>query len=193
VCFGVLVPGFSDFIYYYQLEVSHFEKFSISMLNVLGSFALFVSMFIYAGYLKDLPVRNMMIIASFMRVIGGIFTIMYLKDITLGMTPLTFVAVTGTVSEILTDAFKTMPAMVLFAKLMPKNVESSMFGLIAGILNFSNGFLSKQLGLLLNKGVGVTNSNLNDLWKLYSIMTVCCFLPLFFVSLLPSVEAVRKV
>jgi len=163
------------------------------MLNVMGSFALFLSIFVYSGYLKDLPVRNMMIIASLMRVLGGVFTIMYLKDITLGMSPLTFVVLTGTISEILTDAFKQMPAMVLFAKMTPKNVESSMFGLIAGILNFSNQFLSKQLGILINKGVGVTNSNLGDLWKLYLIMTVCCFLPLLFVPLLPTIEAVRKV
>jgi hypothetical protein len=46
--------------------------------------------------------------------------------------------------------------MVLFAKLIPDNIESSMFALLTGLLNLSGLFLSPQLGNLINKFVGVT-------------------------------------
>lgn len=53
-----------------------------------------------------------------------------------------FVCLTSTVSDTLYNAFTTLPAMVLFAKLIPENVESSMFALLTGLLNLSNLFLN---------------------------------------------------
>ena len=139
------------------------------MLSVLGSVCLFLSMFVYSCLLKDLPIRSMMVIASVTNFIGAVTTFMYVKNITFGLSPLVFVVLTDTVTSILVDAFTRLPAMVLFAKLTPHNIESSMFALVTGVMNFCNGFMSKQLGVLINKSVGVTNSNLNELWRLYFI------------------------
>lgn len=59
--------------------------------------------------------------------------------------------------------------MVLFAKMIPSNIESSMFAMLTGLMNLSNGFSSKMLGNLINSFVGVHESNLQDLWILYVI------------------------
>ena len=54
--------------------------------------------------------------------------------------------------------------MVLFAKLIPANIESSMFAMLTGLINFSNLFASKMLGNYINTYFGVTEENLEDLW-----------------------------
>ena len=87
--------------------------------------------------------------------------------------------------------------MVLFAKLIPANVESSMFAMLTGLLNFSNLFASKELGIAVNQAIGIyytdTGNNLTEVWKLYLIQAVCCCVPLFFVWLLPTKKEVRSV
>ena len=57
--------------------------------------------------------------------------------------------------------------MVLFAKLIPENVESSMFAMLTGVMNFSS-FASKELGILINLYVGIyytpQANNLTNVW-----------------------------
>lgn len=113
-------------------------------------------MFIYSGLLKETPIRTMMIVACFINMTGAIFTVLYTKQITFGLSQYAFVVMTTTVTDTLYNAYTTLPAMVLFAKLIPESVESSMFALLTGILNLSNLFLSKELGIFINKFVGVT-------------------------------------
>ena len=45
--------------------------------------------------------------------------------------------------------------MVLFAKMIPSNIESSMFAMLTGLMNLSNGFTSKMVGNGINYFVGV--------------------------------------
>lgn len=76
--------------------------------------------------------------------------------------------------------------MVLFAKMIPSNIESSMFAMLTGLMNLSNGFSSKILGNVINHFVGVREENLTDLWILYVIQAACSLLPLVFIGLVPS-------
>ena len=151
------------------MDVSGFSLLTYSMLSVLGFVCLFISTLVYNGLLKTIPIMKMMITACFLNLLGAITTILYVKQLTFGLSPLTFVVLTSTVMDTLVSAFTTLPAMVLFAKLIPHNVESSMFALLTGVLNFCSLFAAKELGVLINRSIGVTSSNLSQLWKLYAI------------------------
>lgn len=133
-----------------------------------------------------------MITACFINMLGAATTVLYTKNLTFGLPPLAFVCLTSTVTDTLYNAYTTLPAMVLFAKLIPENVESSMFAMLTGINNFSNLFASKELGIFINHFVGVvyseTYNNLYLVWELYLIQACCCFLPMLFVWLLPTRE-----
>lgn len=135
----------------------------------------------------------MMIIALMINMTGAITTVLYTKQWTFGISPLVFVIMTTTVTDTLYNAYRTLPAMVLFAKLIPDSVESSMFALLTGLTNLSNLTLSKELGILINSWVGVTSTNLGRLWELYAIQAGCCFIPMFFVWLLPNRQEVKLV
>lgn len=88
---------------------------------------------------------------------------------TFGISPYAFVIMTTTVTGTLYNAYTTLPGMVLFAKLIPESVESSMFALLTGLVNLSNLFLCKELGIFINSFVGVTSDSLDNLWILYVI------------------------
>ena len=92
-----------------------------------------------------------MIIACFINMIGATFTILYVKKITFGLNQYAFVCLTSTVTDTLYNAYTTLPGMVLFAKLIPEKVESSMFAMLTGLTNFSNLFASREIGIMINK------------------------------------------
>lgn len=135
----------------------------------------------------------MMITACLINMIGAGTTVLYTTNTTFGLPPLAFVCLTSTVTDTLYNAYTTLPAMVLFAKLIPENVESSMFAMLTGLLNFSNLFASKELGIAINKlffnvYYNETTNNLNEVWKLYCCQIGCCVIPMCFVWLLPNRE-----
>ena len=83
--------------------------------------------------------------------------------------------------------------MVLFAKMIPSNIESSMFAMLTGLMNLSQGFTAKMLGNFCNIFVGVHESNLTDLWILYVIQAACSLLPLAFIWLVPTKTEVENI
>lgn len=122
---------------------------------------------LYNWYLKDRETYIMMIIACFTNLLGSIGCILFVRKIYFGMDPLAFMIMTSTITDLLQDAFQRLPGMVLFAKMIPSNIESSMFAMLTGLMNLSNGFSSKMLGNFINSFVGVKESSLDDLWILY--------------------------
>ena len=83
--------------------------------------------------------------------------------------------------------------MVLFAKMIPSNIESSMFAMLTGLMNLSNGFSAKMLGNFINMFVGVHEENLSDLWILYIVQSCCSLLPLIFIWLVPRKHEVYNI
>ena len=68
-----------------------------------------------------------------------------------------------------------------------------MFALLTGMINLADLFLDLQLGNIINSFIGVTESNLSDLWKLCSIQAICALIPLTFICLIPTREQVEVV
>lgn len=173
-----------------------FTKFEYSMITLLGFCALLVSSLLYNWFLKSVEERWLLSGAMIVNCLGSAMTLLYVLEITFGLPPLIFVALTSTVSDTIFLAMNCLPSMVLFAKLIPSQIESSMFAVLMGLLNLSTTVLSKLIGNFYNEFIGVTNSNLDDIWKLYVISTALAILPLSLVWLLPSkaqVGAVQRI
>ena len=166
---GAVIPSFADFFYYYQMDVSGFTKWDYAMFGVLGNVCLFAGTLAYNWWLKNKEIRCMMVMACMTNLIGAVGSLLFLRNIFLGMDPYWFIIVSSTVADVLYNAFVQLPGMVLFAKLIPANIESSMFAMLTGLMNFSNLFAAKMLGNYINTFFGVTEENLGDLWKLYIV------------------------
>jgi len=89
-------------------------------------------------------------------------------------------------------AFVFLPTAVLFAKITPKNIEATCFALLAGISNFRGTFRGWTGSIINERFVGVTQDDLSKYWQLVTIGFFCSFLPLFFIYLLPSKQAIDE-
>ena len=177
------------------MDVTGFTKWDYAMFGVLGNICLFIGTLAYNAWLKNKEIRCMMVMACFTNLVGAVGTLFFLRDILFGLDPYWFMIFSSTIADVLYNAFVMLPGMVLFAKLIPSNIESSMFAMLTGLMNFSNLFAAKMLGNYINTFFNVTEERLDDLWKLYIVQIFCCFLPLLFICLLPNrmqVEQVQK-
>ena len=152
---GALVPSFSDYLYYYLIDVAGFSKFQYSLIQVVSNACLFLGTILYNWCLKDQSTRFMMVIACIQNFFGAGGTLLFLQGLILGINPYVFIMMTTGVTDTLYIAFVTLPSMVLFAKLIPPKIESSMFAMLTGLANLSNLFLAKSLGNFINSFVGV--------------------------------------
>ena len=184
---GALVPSFADYFYYYLTEITGITKFQYAMVSVVSYVCLFSAAILYNSCLRSSEVRSMMVLACFTNLFGAVSSLLFIEGIMFGMSPYIFVCVTSAVSEVLYNVFVVLPSQVLFAKMIPSNIESSMFAITTGLTNFANLFASKQLGNLINMYFGVDNENLaEEFWKLYAVQCMMCLLPLLFIWLLPT-------
>ena len=140
----------------------------------------------------------MMYLSLFLNIIGSLLTVVFLTGHYLGMSPYVYMMLTSVITEVLYDACHRLPGMVLFAKLIPENVESSMFAMLTGLMNFSNNFLNAELAIAINHWFfGIyytkTDNNLQESWKLYFVQAGMCFLPMCFIWLIPKRDAVKLV
>ena len=98
---GCLVPSFSDFFYYYQLEVVGFSKLVYALCGSLGFLILIISMQLYNMYLKERETYSMMVIACFTNLIGSVNCILFVRQMYFGLSPLAFMILTSIVTDLL--------------------------------------------------------------------------------------------
>lgn len=175
------------------MDVANFSKWDYAMFGVIGNVCLFFSMIAYNWWFKNKEIRCMMVMACFTNLVGAVGTLLFCRNIFMGMGPYWFMIFSTTITDVLYNVFVMLPGMVLFAKLIPANIESSMFAMLTGLMNFSNLFASKMLGNYINSFFGVTQDSLGKLWYLYVVQIFCCVIPLLFICLLPNRMQVEQV
>ena len=72
-------------------------------------------------------------------------------------------------------ALTQLPCLVLFQKITPPHVETTMTSFSASVVNLSNGFIGTITGVLINKYlVGVTSTNMKNYYVLALIGLGSC-------------------
>ena len=125
------------------------------MVSLTGYICMFVGAVLYSGCFKSSEIRQTMAFACFINLFGAVTSLMFVNGVMLGMSPFVFICFTSSASEVLYSAFVSLPAMVVFAKMIPATIESSMFAITTGLQNFANLFAAKQLGNIVNMFIGV--------------------------------------
>ena len=189
-----IVPQFQTFLYYYYTEVTNFSNMTYAYLQLVGNFATIPGAIMFNLFLKEKEFRFMMIMACLINTFGALTTAMFCSNHTLGMTPFLFTMFTSTVTDVLYMCFVNMPLSVLFAKLIPEKIESSLFAFSTGLMNLSNLFISPNLGVAINAiWFHQDTTDLTKVWQLYIVQAVMSVIPIFFVWLLPKRADVTKV
>lgn len=102
---GAVIPSFSDFFYYYQMDVTGFTKWDYAMFGVLGNVCLFGGTLAYNWWLKNKEIRCMMVFACLTNLIGAVGSLMFLRNVLFGLDPYWFMIVSSAVTDVLYNAF----------------------------------------------------------------------------------------
>ena len=93
----------------------------------------------------------------------------------------------GTVSS----AIGFLPIMALFARIIPKKIEATMFAFLTGVWNLSTTIISTQLGYYINvRFFNVTGENLQNYEKLCLVSLIFSFLPFLILGFIPTEEEI---
>ena len=76
--------------------------------------------------------------------------------------------------------------MALVAKLIPVTIESAMFAFFTGLGTLNYLFMARLWGNFINMFFKVEKENIDELWKLLTVATICSLLPLLIIWLLPT-------
>jgi len=60
---GLTNPNFSEWLYYFKLDVAHLTQFQYSMLSLMGAILLSVGVAVYSIWLKEVETRTLLTIA----------------------------------------------------------------------------------------------------------------------------------
>lgn len=157
---GCIVPTFQSYMYYYYINIAEFTQFQFSMIRLVSYVTLIVGAVVYNVFLSKSEFRLMLIIACIVNCIGTSMTVLFILNWTFGIDPFVFVMMTNTVTDTLHLCFTSLPLMVLFAKIIPEKIESSMFAFVTGLSALCTMFVSPNLGILYAEILNVNNKNL---------------------------------
>ena len=193
---GSVVPNFDIFMYYFQTDPSglNWSTMKYAYLQLLGNFATIPGSIIFSVFLKEKEFRFMMVMACAINCFGALTSAMFCSSHYIGLQPFVFCMTSSTVTNVLYMCFVNLPLSVLFAKLIPEKIESSLFAFSTGLMNLSNLFISPNLGVLINSiWFHQSETNLTGVWKLYVVQACMALIPTFFIWLLPKRSEVAKV
>jgi len=104
---GITGPSFSEFWYFYQLEIVKFSKWQYAMINVLGYATMFLGTMYYNLYLKEKEVRSLLKYACWIGLVGALTSYVFVMrwNLLLGINDTTFIILTDVVTGTLFLAF----------------------------------------------------------------------------------------
>jgi len=100
--YGLVVPSFSSFGYFFMLDVVELSKFTYSMLTVLGFFCLLIGSALYTKYFKEKEFRMLIICEMIIGLIFAPFSFMFIfrLNVQYGIPDLALIIFTDVVQDI---------------------------------------------------------------------------------------------
>ena len=159
----------------------------LGRVRLVTAFASLFGVWIYNSYLKTKPIKDILLWSSIISAPLGLSTLLLITHTNraLGIPDGAFVFGDDVALSILGEiAF--LPTLVLAARLCPPGVEAVLFATLMSINNGA-GTLGTEIGALLTKWLGVTETNFDNLALLTVICNLSSLYPLFFIGWLDEV------
>lgn len=182
-------PSSDSAFFFFSTNELGFSPEFLGRVRLVSSLAMLLGVWLFQTFFREVRFR---------RIFGWMIGVSAI----LGMTSLILVTRTNQLLGISDEWFSLgdslvlvvagqisfMPVLILAARLCPKGIEATFFALLMSIFNFG-GLLSHELGALLTQGLGVTETDFSNLWKLVLITNLSTLLPLPLLGMVPDVNA----
>ena len=153
-----------------------------------------IAVILYQRFMTKWETRTMVKLTITLMFLNGLSSLILTTRFNekMGISDMVFVAITGTTLFPMVMAWYIIPPFVLVAKITPVHVEATIFSFAASVINAGIHFGGKYMGLAWNSlFFDIGTDNLDDLWKLCLLETVCCLVCLLYIPLIPTWDEVR--
>lgn len=125
---------------------------------------------IYQSWLKKYNVRTLIKCSIVLSIVNGIIDYFFVSRVLkekYGVDDIYYLYATTFIFGTVSNAISFLPIMALFARIIPKKIESTMYAFLTGVWNLSTTIISTQLGYYINiRFFNVTGEDLHDFKKL---------------------------
>ncbi|CEG47852.1 Major facilitator superfamily domain, general substrate transporter [Plasmopara halstedii] len=185
---GAISPGYSQVFFYFSTDVLQFTPEFLGTVSAFGFMFLMVGTMLYNACFKDMPFRRIFFIAQLSLAIVSLLDIVLVTraNLNIGIPDKAFVLGDAVIADVI-SRLKTMPMMVLCAKLCPKGIEGTLFALLMSISNFSRS-VSEFWGALVCAWLGIAKDDYDMLWLAIILRSALKVVPIFFLFLIPATD-----
>lgn len=178
-------PNADSALFFFQTSVLGFGPEFLGRVRLASSAAALGGLFLYQRFWRSLPVKTLMFRAAVASVPLALTQLILVSRLNVqwGVSDQLFALTDSAVLTALGQvAF--MPTLVLAARLCPPGIEGTLFAALMSIYNGS-GAVSTELGALLTRWLGVTESDFSNLGPL---LAICAFSNLLALPLLDFLD-----
>ncbi|CAI2367375.1 unnamed protein product [Moneuplotes crassus] len=190
-----LVPSYGDIMYYFLINVLEFSKSVIALLSMIAFSTAIFGSFIYNLCLKNIDFRLMMLIAHIILGMAIMTTYLLVSRISkevLGINDILFSFFTDMAVDVLYVAFVAMPILVVQTKIIPRNVEATIYSIFGSLRNLANDTVSPFVGGIIAKSCGVSRDNFTEISYIVIIQFLLNLVPICLIWMLPSSKTIEK-
>jgi folate/biopterin transporter len=187
-------PSYSQIQFYFNTDILHFPPEFLGNVSALGYVFLMCGTIMYnSTWLKDLPLRTILLWAQLALAFVSILEVIIVTrfNLVVGIPDKWFVLGDAMIADI-TARMKTMPLLVLCAKLCPKGIEGSFFALLMAISNLSS-TASAYWGAYLCTWLNISRTSYEFLWIAIVIRSLMKLFPISFLFLVPATDPQNEV
>ena len=194
IALAILNPSFSEFSYFFLLNVIGISKFMFSLLVLIGQLSHIVGALIYKAWCRNVDTRTMVLASMCCTIVSNFLNYCFAKrwNLSWGIPDLFFLLFTDIVFAVISTLLYTLPIMALFAKITPARIEGTTYAFMTGTMNFGSTVISPGIGTFINhQWVGVNKHDLSDYSVLVLISLFCSIASLPLLFLIPTKKNIK--
>uniref|UniRef100_A0AAV1T6K0 Uncharacterized protein n=1 Tax=Peronospora matthiolae TaxID=2874970 RepID=A0AAV1T6K0_9STRA len=181
-----LSPAYTQVLFYFSTDVLQFTPEFMGTVSAIGFIFLMVATILYNSFFTNVSFRRIFLVSQLCLALVSLVDVILVTrtNLQLGIPDKAFVLGDHVVADVI-GRLKTMPIVVLCAKLCPRGIEGTLFALLMSISNVSYS-VSEFWGALLCDWVGITKDEYEMLGIAIVVRSAFKVVPIFFLFLIPS-------
>lgn len=185
---GAVSPGYSQVFFYFSTDVLKFTPEFLGTVSAFGFVFLLIGTLVYNAFFKDVSFRRIFLIAQLSLALVSLLDVVLVTraNLRIGIPDKAFVLGDAVIADVI-SRLKTMPVLVLCAKLCPKGVEGTLFALLMSISNFSYS-VSEFWGAIICHALGISKGSFDNLWLAIVFRSALKVTPILFLFLIPATD-----
>jgi hypothetical protein len=143
--FMLITPVYKDYIdYFYNFNIPQ-----DALMEVIAFSCVFVASVVYAYFLEETEIKSLVFYSLCCYIFNSFCNALLFRSRTLGLSTLAFASIQTLIFDSSYQAFLFLPAYVTVSKLIPSDVESSIFAILKAIQALSQLVYGRVLGALI--------------------------------------------